>query len=114
MNSASQNFPHHLGMLRERMLHPTDYELAVNYFLEEFAGDVAFVRGSEPEQMPHLVKVLNIVVSKAMGRHVEIANTLVSYLREHCFVHGNAQADGHVVLFFYFEDADTGLLMLIP
>jgi hypothetical protein len=22
------------------MLHPTDYELAVNYFLEEFAGDV--------------------------------------------------------------------------
>ena len=68
MNSASQNFPHHLGVLRERMLHPTDYELAVNYFLEEFAGDMAFVRASEPEQMPHLVAVLNIVVSKAMGR----------------------------------------------
>ncbi len=114
MNSASQNFPHHLGVLRERMLRPTDYELAVNYFLEEFAGDVAFVRGSEPEQMPHLVAVLNIVVSKAMGRQVEAENTLVSYLREHRFVHGNAQADGRVVLFFYFEDADTGLLMLIP
>ena len=25
----------------------------------------------------------------------------------------NAQPDGRVVLFFYFEDADTGLLMLI-
>ena len=83
MNSASQNFPHHLGVLRERMLRPTEYELAVNYFLEEFAGDVAFVRGSEPEQMPHLVAVLNIVVSKAMGRHVEVENTLVSYLRKH-------------------------------
>ena len=114
MNSASQNFRHHLGTLRERMLHPREYELAVNYFLEEFAGDVAFVRGSEPEQMPHLVAVLNIVVSKAMGRQVEIENTLVSYLRGHEFVHGNAQADGRVVLFFYFEDADTGLLMLIP
>ena len=43
MNSASQNFPHHLGALRQRMLHPTNYELAVNYFLEEFAGDTAFV-----------------------------------------------------------------------
>jgi hypothetical protein len=114
MNSASQNFPHHLSMLRERMLHPTDYELAVNYFLEEFAGDMAFVRGSEAEQMPHLVAVLSIVVSKAMGRHVEIENTLVSYLRQHRFVHGNAQADGRIVLYFYFEDADTGLLMLIP
>src|SRR6476620_12611419 len=102
MNSAWQNFSHHLGALRERMMHPTDYELAVNYFLEEFAGDVAFVRGSEPEQMPHLVAVLNIVVSKAMGRRVEVENTLVSYLREYRFVHGNAQADGRIVLFFYF------------
>ena len=101
MNSASQNFPHHLGALRQRMLHPTDYELAVNYFLEEFAGDTAFVRGSEPEQMPHLVAVLNIVVSKAMGRHVEVENTLVSHLREQGFVHGNAQADGRIVLFFF-------------
>ena len=114
MNSASQNFPHHLDMLRQRMLHPTEYELAVNYFLEEFAGDAAFVRGSEPEQMPHLVAVLNIVVSKAMGRRVEIDNTLVSHLREHRFVHGNARADGRIVLFFYFEDADTGIAMLIP
>jgi hypothetical protein len=87
MNCASQNFPHHLGVLRERMLYPTDYELAVNYFLEEFAGDVAFVRASEPEQMPHLVAVLNIVVSKAIGRRVEVENPLVSYLREHRFVH---------------------------
>jgi len=114
MNCASQNFQHHLGVLRERMLHPTDYELAVNYFLEEFAGDVAFVRVSEPEQMPHLVAVLNIVVSKAIGRRVEVENPLVSYLREHRFVHGNARAHRCIVLFFYFEDADTGLLMLIP
>jgi len=67
MSSASQNFPHHPDVLRERMLDPTDYELAVNYFLEEFAGDVAFLRASEPEQMPHLVAVLNVVVSKATG-----------------------------------------------
>jgi hypothetical protein len=114
MNSASQNFPHYLGVLRERMLRSTDYELAVNYFLEEFAGDVAFVRASEPEQMPHLVAVLNIVVSKAMGKRVELENALVSCLRAHRFVHGNAQAEGRIVLFFYFEDEDTGILMLVP
>ena len=107
MSSASQNFPHHLDVLRERMLDPTDYELAVNYFLEEFAGDVAFLRGSEPEQMPQLVAVLNIVVSKATRRQVEVENALVSYLRKHRFVHGNAQVDGRIVLFFYFEEADT-------
>jgi hypothetical protein len=114
MNSASQNFPHHLGALRERLLHPTDYEKAVSYFLEEFAGDAAFVRASDPEQMPHLVSVLGAVVSKALGRAVELDNPLVSHLRAHRFVHGNARAAGHIVIFFYFEEADTGMVMILP
>jgi len=114
MNSASQHFPHHLGILRERMLHPTDYELAVYYFLEEFAGDTEFVRASDCEKMPHLVAMLGKVVSQSLGHQVELEGTLVSYLREHRFVHGNARADGRVVLFFYFEDDDTGLAMIIP
>jgi hypothetical protein len=114
MNSASQDFPHHLGVLRERMLHPTAYETAVSYFLEEFAGDTAFVRASDPEQMPHLVAVLANVVSKAVGKTVELEGALISYLRAHRFVHGNARGAGHIVLFFYFEEADTGIVMLIP
>lgn len=96
------------------MLHPTDYELAVNYFLEEFAGDGEFVRASDREQMPQLVAVLGHVVSKSLGKTVELEGALVSYLREHRFVHGNAQADGRIVLFFYFQDADTGIVMIIP
>lgn len=96
------------------MLHPTDYEKAVSYFLEEFAGDNAFVKASDPEQMPHLVAVLGNVVSKAVGDTVKIEGALVSYLRAHKFVHGNARAGGRIVLFFYFEEVDTGMVMLIP
>jgi hypothetical protein len=114
MNSASQDFPHHLGVLRERMLHPTDYEKAVHYFLEEFAGDAEFVHASDPEKMPALVAVLAHVVSRAVGQPVELEGALVSHLRAHRFVHGNAQADGRVVLFFYFQDDDKGVMMLIP
>ena len=114
MNSASQDFPHHLGVLRERMLHPTDYEKAVYYFLEEFAGDQAFVKASDVDAMPHLVAVLGHVASKTIGRRVELEGALVSNLRAHKFVHGNAQADGRIVLFFYYQEGDTGMMMLIP
>jgi len=114
MNSASQDFPYHLKILRERMLHPTDYEKAVYYFLEEFAGDAAFVRASDPESMPQLVAVLGQVVSNVLGHGVKLEGALVSYLREHRFVHGNAREEGRVVVFFYFEDADTGMVMIIP
>lgn len=114
MNSASQNFPHHLAQLRERLLHPTDYEKAVYYFLEEFAGDAAFVKASDVDAKPHLVAVLGQVASKAIGRRVELEGALVSNLRAHKFIHGNAQVDGRVVLFFYFQEGDTGMMMLIP
>lgn len=114
MNSASQDFPRHLGVLREKMLHPTDYEAAVYYFLQEFAGDKEFVRASAPEKMPHLVAVLGDIVSKALGKKTKLDGVLVSHLREHRFIHGNAQADGRIILFFYFQDADTGMIMLIP
>lgn len=114
MNSASQNFQHHLAVLRDRMLHPTDYELAVHYFLEEFAGDEQFVRASDRETMPHLIAVLRNVASKAIGRTVQVEGALVSFLREHRFVHGNAQVDGRILLFFYFQDIDTGVVMIIP
>jgi hypothetical protein len=114
MNSASQDFPKHLAVLRERMLHPTDYEKAVHYFLEEFAGDQAFVRASDVDSQPHLVETLGRVASKAVGREVKVEGALVSNLRAHRFLHGNAQADGRIVLFFYFQEADTGMMMMIP
>jgi len=113
-NSASQNFPHHLAVLRERMLHPTNYELAVHYFLEEFAGDADFVTASDPEEMPQLVAVLRHVLSKMIEGPVDLEGALVSHLRAHQFVHGNARTNGRIVLFFYFEDEDKGMLMLIP
>lgn len=114
MNSASKDFPHHLGVLRERLLHPTAYETAVSYFLEEFAGDTAFVKASDKERMPHLVSVLGTVVSKGVGEAVELEGALISYLRAHRFVHGNARAAGRIVIFFYFEEADTGMVMILP
>ena len=112
MNSASQNFPRHLGILRERLLHPTDYDQAMSYFLDEFAGDGAFVRASDPDEAPHLKAVLGHVVSGALSKRVELEGVLVSLLREHRFYHGNAQADGRIVLFFYFAEEDVGMMML--
>src|SRR6185312_10659104 len=96
MNSASQDFPHHLEILRKRLLHPTDYDQSLSYFLEEFAGDKAFIQASDPDDAPHLKAVLSHVVSGALSKRVEVENALVSLLREHSFYHGNAQADGRI------------------
>jgi len=44
---------------------------------------------------------------------VEVENALVLFCASTRFVHGNAQGNGRIVLYFYFEEADAGLLMLI-
>lgn len=114
MNTASENLPHHLDVLRERMLHATDYELAVNYFLEEFAGDVRFIEQSEADDAQHLLAVLAHVASAALGKRVEFDDSKMFLVREHRFYHGNAAVEGRVLLFFYFEAADAGIAAVIP
>jgi hypothetical protein len=114
MNTASQNLPRHLAVLRERMTHPTDYELAVNYFLEEFAGDALFLEGCEADDAPHLLSVLAQVVSRTLGHPAKFDAAKAFRLREHDFYHGNAAVEGRVALFFYFQEANTGVIALIP
>src|ERR1035437_1757810 len=46
VNTASQYPPSPLGLLQQKLQRATDYELALAYFLEEFAGDVQFMIGS--------------------------------------------------------------------
>ena len=114
MNTASENLPHHLGVLRQKMSHPTDYEQAVGYFLEEFAGDEKFMEQSEPDEQMHLLAVLEQVAAAALRNPAKIDAARMFLLRDHGFYHGNAAVAGRVVLFFYLQEADSGIAALIP
>jgi hypothetical protein len=114
VNSASTDFPKHFGILRERMLHATDYETAVHYFLEEFACDEKFLAQSEPDSAPGLQSVLTHVASQALGRLVLFDASKTFLLRAHGFLHGNAVMGERVMIFFYLQAADTGIAALIP
>jgi hypothetical protein len=114
VNTASQDLAHHLGVLQQKLQHATDYEQALYYFLEEFAGDEKFIQQSDPEEASHLLGVLEHVSGKALGQSAKIEHSRVMRLAEFGFSHGNAAVAGRVVLFFYFEAVDTGLMALIP
>ena len=108
MNTASKDLQHHLGLLLEKLQHPTDYENAVSYFLEEFAGDEGFVGQSIPNDAPHLLAVVRQVSVGALGAGARLEQARVFHLPEFGFYHGNAAVAGCIALFFYFEKNDVG------
>jgi len=114
VNAASQDLAHHLGVLREKLQHPTDYEHALHYFLEEFAGDAEFAEQSQSDDSPHLLAVVGRVANRTLGRPAPLEELRMLRLPSFGFVHGSAVMAGRVLLFFYLEDLDTGLLALVP
>lgn len=101
-------------MLQEKVQHATDYDQALYYFLEEFAGDAAFMQQCEPEESLDLVAALTQVAGKTLGKETKLENARVFRLAQFRFSHGNAAAGGRVLLFFYFDAVDTGIMALIP
>ena len=114
MNSASENLAHHLGILRERLLPPSDYETAFHYFLEEFGGDAKFIALGEVEEAPNLVAVLGHLATTALGKPVTVKQPRISRVPGVGFLHGSAAVEGRAAVFFYFEAVNTGLLAIIP
>ena len=114
MNTASQDLPRHLDLLQQKLQHATDYELALACFLEDFAGDAKFIQQCGPDPAPHLMAVLTHVAAKALGKPATLDQFRAFCLPQTGFYHGNAAVAGRVLLFFYFENMDTGLMALIP
>src|SRR5215510_5608135 len=106
MNTASQDLAHHLGELQKKLQHATDYEQALYYFLDEFAGDAKFMQQCEPEEALHLQTVVAKVAGKALGKEVAIEQPRIFRHPNFGFYHGNAAVAGRVALFFYFKSID--------
>ena len=113
MNTASQDYDKHLTILQEHMEHPTDYEKAVTYFLEEFAGDAKFVGESADAKIPQLNAVIAKVAGDAQGALPNQPPRLF-HLESHHFYHGNAQVGNSIVIICYLEKADVGVLAMMP
>ncbi len=114
MNSASTNFKKYLTDLRERLLHPTDYEQAVTFFLEEFAGDLEFIKQSEAESAPALTAILLRIISQMLPGTDRLDQPAVFRLSGHSFIHGNAVVGRSALVFLFFPEINTGVAAIIP
>ncbi len=114
MNTASSDLTKHLLVLKERLLHPTDYEKAFQYFIEEFGGDVEFIQMGQPQPLPMLTPIIDRIACTALGKTVKVNRLKLTSIPGHAFHHGSASVDGRVVVVLFFESLNKGLMTIIP
>jgi hypothetical protein len=114
MNTASEDLTRHLRLLRQKLEHKNEYELALYYFLEEFASDLDFMQHSVLAEDEKFLQFLTHAATEALNSPVVLDCARMFWLNSHRFLHGNARIADRVLLFFYFQTADIGLAALIP
>jgi hypothetical protein len=114
VNQDPPPLPQRLGILLERLQHPTDYEKAFHYFIEVLGSDQDFIALGDPERPPLLIKVLEAIAGKMLSSDVTLENLCLSDVPGHGFHHGSAAAEGRTVIILYFDAPNLGLLVMIP
>jgi len=114
MSTASPDRSHQLRVLREHLLHPTDYELAVSYFLQEFGADAAFLEQGMDDRPAQLLAVLRHVAAKLLGVSTDLETARVLNVPELGCYHGSAFVEERALIFFYLREADTGVMAMMP
>jgi len=82
--------------------------------MEEFGGDVAFIKMGEPETLPTIGRVVQLVASKTLGKEVRVENLRLSFVPGYGFHHGNALVGNHTAIVLFFESVNKGLIVIVP
>lgn len=111
--SAGSTGPADLGATLQH-LHTTLREATVfrvpwDEFHDEVAEDPAFMSAGKPGRSELIEAALTASAAKLLGRRHPLEGPMFMHLAEHKFWHGMCRIGPFNVIFFYFEETDTGL-----
>jgi hypothetical protein len=99
-----------LTVLKDKLVHATQFTDVINYFFDHFGEDAEFISLGEATRHVFLESVLAEVGRQMFGNQVAIMDLLLTRLPERHFIHGGGTLNGRVVTVFYFEDVAVGLV----
>lgn len=101
-----------LAELREKLLHDKALPPVWRFFLDHLGEDETFVGGGEPTDSQFLLTVLAQVARQLYPASAAITDIRLVRLAEEGFIHGGFSIDGRVGGLLYFEEPDTGLIVI--
>jgi hypothetical protein len=99
-----------LQELKRRLVHDKDFMKVWEFFLDEFATDLAFIELGEPVRDEPLETTIAHVGLQMFPRDATATLVRLIRLADQQFVHGNVNVAGRVGGVLYFEDIRVGLV----
>ncbi|MGO8672088.1 MAG: hypothetical protein ACLQVD_12060 [Capsulimonadaceae bacterium] len=110
-----------LTTLKMKVIAENNFDPIWSYFMDEFAENDEFLkRGGPLRDANHPIHklvastaatVIELNGLKKRGKQVA-GGVMPVYIPEDRFIHGGMLLHGYLVIFFYFEDIEVGMLML--
>jgi hypothetical protein len=99
-----------LAVLKDKLVHATQFTEVINYFFDQFGEDPEFIGLGEATRHTFLESVLAEVGRQMFGSQTAIMDMLLTRLPEKHFIHGGGILNGRVATVLYFEDVAVGLV----
>jgi len=99
-----------LAVLKDKLVHATQFTDVINYFFDHFGEDTEFIDLGEQTRHAFLESVLAEVGYQMFGSRVAVMDLLLTRVPGRYFIHGGGILNGRVATVLYFEDIAVGLI----
>jgi len=100
-----------LDELQKTLLSATDFSTVWRYFLDTFGDHDEFMKLGQPARHELLLRFLDTITLELYSDSV-VSEPRMFYLAEQRFLHGTFNLGGRFGGLFYFENTDTGLVVI--
>ncbi|MBX2893121.1 MAG: hypothetical protein KF734_19580 [Saprospiraceae bacterium] len=102
-----------LATLEEKLLHPDDWDQAINYFFDHFGTEPAFLELSKKTRLPIILTMMGEIGKKLFQKEaVALVNPMMFKVKEFNMIHGTCIIEERLITFVYLMNIHKGVFSI--
>jgi hypothetical protein len=102
-----------LATLEQKLLHPDDWDEAMNYFFDHFGNDSEFLELSKKTRLPIILTMMGEIGKQLFHKDaVALVNPMMFKVKEYNMIHGTCITEGRLIAFVYLMNIHKGVFSI--
>jgi len=102
-----------LEILEQKLLHPNDWDEAMNYFFDHFGTEPDFLEMSKKTRLPIILTMMGEIGKQLFHKNtVALVNPMMFKVKEFGMIHGTCITEGRLITFVYLMNIHKGVFSI--